>query len=482
MTKTNSNSFLIRFLCLLFCFLFVFFCISRPVVVDAAAVTTIVIGGITYALTTGEVAAIIAILIAGGAAISGELVKVAEDIWDGLTQISKAFFVDGSSARKLVLRPDVRDDVYKNANKNNNEDYKIPISGAELFMPDASAWQNAETITAEQILYTGFDLGGSLDSIDDSIIAGNEISFQILNKLMDLSSVMRNAVVTLTGAINNISYHVDQVRQYTMKMADYVATNVDKLRMELMDQANYIANNVDQVRLTIMEQANYIATNVDKVRLAILSQGGFIGENVDKVRQAVLSSVSNVASLLDTFRQRTYSQLGSVTASLQSLEQKVDKIIEVLTVTQTVTKPQIDVAVGTQTITVTDYASMSKAFSAKMAWVPQIFDFLAELRSRLNSGTPPKIPIHLSAAEGNINWGDDSYILDMTWYARYKPSVDSIISGIMWLCFGWAIYKRIPDILSGVGLTVENATLPQGHVWSDRAERAERKSRSRRGG
>ena len=41
------------------------------------------------------------------------------------------------------------------------------------------------------------------------------------------------------------------------------------------------------------------------------------------------------------------------------------------------------------------------------------------------------------------------YILDFSWYAPYKPNVDALLSGFMWLCFVVTLFRRAPAIIRG---------------------------------
>ena len=95
-------------------------------------------------------------------------------------------------------------------------------------------------------------------------------------------------------------------------------------------------------------------------------------------------------------------------------------------------------------------------YNSKFDWVADLFNFGADILDSLNPTEPPKIPIKLSAADGKYNYGSDGYILDMNWYSKYKSSVDNLLSGILWFFFIWAMFRRIPDILSGVGMIEES--------------------------
>lgn len=91
-------------------------------------------------------------------------------------------------------------------------------------------------------------------------------------------------------------------------------------------------------------------------------------------------------------------------------------------------------------------------FNGKFTWVGDLYHLFEEIYNRLTPTEPPKIPINLSSAESKYDWGNRAYVLDMTWYSRYKDSVDVIISGICWVFFAWRMFKRLPEIINGAGL------------------------------
>lgn len=64
----------------------------------------------------------------------------------------------------------------------------------------------------------------------------------------------------------------------------------------------------------------------------------------------------------------------------------------------------------------------------------------------------PKITINLDNVESKYNYGDTALVLDMSWYGRYKPFVDTIIIAFSYLGFIWLVFKRLPDIISGAGM------------------------------
>lgn len=81
-----------------------------------------------------------------------------------------------------------------------------------------------------------------------------------------------------------------------------------------------------------------------------------------------------------------------------------------------------------------------------------ILALLFDLKSFLLSlgATPPVIYANLSSADGSIYWGPNTVFVDMSWYAAYKPAMDSVLSGLLWLWFAWRMVLNLPGIMNGV--------------------------------
>lgn len=66
-----------------------------------------------------------------------------------------------------------------------------------------------------------------------------------------------------------------------------------------------------------------------------------------------------------------------------------------------------------------------------------------------NSGAP-KIPVRFSNSSSeyfsNI---EDAYIIDMSWYAPFKPVGDIIVVAFCWLMFVWRVLHDLPGIING---------------------------------
>lgn len=98
-------------------------------------------------------------------------------------------------------------------------------------------------------------------------------------------------------------------------------------------------------------------------------------------------------------------------------------------------------------------------FAEKVVVLTDNFEFVTSIIETVNlisdffdsvgSGEVPKISINLSLAESKYNYGSTAYALDMSWYSRYKPTVDKLLSAIMWLFFLWRMFCALPGIISG---------------------------------
>lgn len=109
-----------------------------------------------------------------------------------------------------------------------------------------------------------------------------------------------------------------------------------------------------------------------------------------------------------------------------------------------------------------DTAKMSEQFNSlydKFGFV-QIISTIVDDIGELFTSTPepPTIKIDLSLNESNINLGSGKHtVIDLSWYGRYKPTVDIFFSMFLWIGFIWLLYRRLPDIISGAGMITESA-------------------------
>ena len=102
---------------------------------------------------------------------------------------------------------------------------------------------------------------------------------------------------------------------------------------------------------------------------------------------------------------------------------------------------------------------ITDAFKGKFGFFSTLKQFGGDLFGMTPESEPPVIWVHLENAESKYgyNYGDKQKIFDMTWYQKYKASVDGLLSGFLWLGYLWLLFKRAPAILNGMQLSNDEA-------------------------
>lgn len=97
-------------------------------------------------------------------------------------------------------------------------------------------------------------------------------------------------------------------------------------------------------------------------------------------------------------------------------------------------------------------SEITDTFKGKFGFLPVLKQFGDDLFGMTPESEPPVIWVHLENAESKFgyNYGDKQKIFDMTWYQKYKASVDGLLSGFLWLGYLWLLFKRAPSILNGM--------------------------------
>ena len=104
-------------------------------------------------------------------------------------------------------------------------------------------------------------------------------------------------------------------------------------------------------------------------------------------------------------------------------------------------------------------SEITDAFKGKFGFFSTLKQFGSDLFGMTPETEPPVIWVHLENAESKFgyNYGDKQKIFDMTWYQKYKASVDGLLSGFLWLGYLWLLFKRAPAILGGMQLSADDA-------------------------
>lgn len=85
------------------------------------------------------------------------------------------------------------------------------------------------------------------------------------------------------------------------------------------------------------------------------------------------------------------------------------------------------------------------------SWALEPWNFFQDLINIIfvDNPEPPKIYIDFSKAESSYIYGGKAVVLDMSWYARYKPYADTIIVSFSYIWLAYWFFRNLPEIISG---------------------------------
>lgn len=98
-----------------------------------------------------------------------------------------------------------------------------------------------------------------------------------------------------------------------------------------------------------------------------------------------------------------------------------------------------------------DYISVKvDALRAKFPFIDSVIATGEFIRDSVSGASgPPAIYVDLGLATSG-NYGSQKVLLaDFAWYAKYKPTVDTLLSAALWAFFGWRVFLKLPGIISG---------------------------------
>lgn len=95
----------------------------------------------------------------------------------------------------------------------------------------------------------------------------------------------------------------------------------------------------------------------------------------------------------------------------------------------------------------------------KMPIIGQIKDFAIDFQTVLENpeAYSSTLVFNVDMSKAETYWdygGSKTNMLNLSWYFRYKDTVDSIIVGIAWLVFLWNLFGQLPAIISAVATGV----------------------------
>lgn len=95
------------------------------------------------------------------------------------------------------------------------------------------------------------------------------------------------------------------------------------------------------------------------------------------------------------------------------------------------------------------FSEKINGFKERFAFVKSVSDIIDKFKDSLTNSEFGTLEVDLGAAEGSIKYGGKVNVLNVSWYSRYKPYGDSVISAFLWVMFILNVYKQLPGIING---------------------------------
>lgn len=84
----------------------------------------------------------------------------------------------------------------------------------------------------------------------------------------------------------------------------------------------------------------------------------------------------------------------------------------------------------------------------KFSFIDSISNNFSNIQSMVfTNDTSTSLTISVPNNRTGIN---EITVIDLSWYAPYKPYADTIITALIYLFFSWRVYSGLPNIISGV--------------------------------
>lgn len=99
-------------------------------------------------------------------------------------------------------------------------------------------------------------------------------------------------------------------------------------------------------------------------------------------------------------------------------------------------------------------------FEEKLGELNEIFPFVEQVKSLFQSLTELFVPSEAPAISIKLpeRYGGTMKVLDLKIFTPYKPQMDALAGGFLWVSYLWLLVKRLPEILGGAGMATESSS------------------------
>lgn len=204
-----------------------------------------------------------------------------------------------------------------------------------------------------------------------------------------------------------------------------------------------IWNGVSEYTVAALENWDSLLNSISSIKTFLSNIWNGLGSWFDQI----ISGIAAIPDAISTWWQELIKKLEELWGDLASWwSSLVQTIVDALT----------SAFVLDEAYVMTQVQGMTSNFP----FLASMVDFgrgLADVFYGIGS-KPPVIYVDLSASESEVITGDKVVFLDLTWYEKYKPYGDSILSAFMYAWFGWKLLQTLPGLLNGSSGAVPNVS------------------------
>lgn len=222
-----------------------------------------------------------------------------------------------------------------------------------------------------------------------------------------------------------------------------------------------ISDVVDSISTTVSEIASSITTAVTDITSSISTAVTDIVRDItaaiDSVVQTIADTFTNVILSIENFILNFYDKI-------------YESFKELLTFLFIPSDGYFDNLLGDVNGRYEENTRLntSEILQTVKSFAKRLNNFIQQDFSNVSA---PTITVNLSNAEGKYNYGVGNVnVIDFSWFARYRHYTDPFFSAMLWIGFIWLLVKRLPDILSAVGMTTEGGIYAMESMYTAREQ------------
>lgn len=271
-------------------------------------------------------------------------------------------------------------------------------------------------VTTGEVYETGTTVSASTATKEETDTSTSDTS---ISSILDWLRLIYNAIISLSGLITDPI--TTAVNVAVNSVIEYLSDGKVKL--------NSIANHISELCDAVITDIKTAVVSIPETLANIWSSIQTLAESISV---PIVNAVTDVIEWLISIG----ASLSDILEWLLSLPGVlVQSIIDALSAVFVPSEGYLDTKV--------------MELRASFPLFDSVLTSAKTLRSLFSFGsTPPIIYIDLGAST-SWNIGSKVVFIDMTWYAKYKPTVDIILSVFLWLFFLWRVFLSLPGIISG---------------------------------